>query len=92
VCVEVSTSAALIALAVPLSAGAASVAHALVRQRTERRRLELVERLAAQHGVTGVSALSEPHSPGTLDKIGINAIEATAASRVMSRPVGRDIT
>jgi hypothetical protein len=63
-----------------------------VGQRTERRGLELLERLAARHGVDAVSALSDLIPPELSTRFGSNAIEATVASRVMSRPVGRDIT
>ena len=49
---------ATMGLAVALGA-LASVARSLIRHCTERRRLELVERLAAKHGVDAVSTLSQ---------------------------------
>jgi hypothetical protein len=45
-------------LGVSLGASA-SVARSLIRHCTERRRLELVDRLAAKHGVDAVSTLSQ---------------------------------
>jgi hypothetical protein len=65
----VSTGLAAIGLAVPFGTALASVARSLIRHRTERQRLELVERLAARHGVDAVSTLSKlippelPHEP-----------------------------
>ena len=48
-----------IGLAASFGTALASVARLLIRHRTERRRLELVERLAARHGVDAVSTLSQ---------------------------------
>jgi hypothetical protein len=53
----VSTVFALIGFAASLGTAAASVGRLLVQHRTERQRLQLVERLAARHGVEAVSAL-----------------------------------
>ena len=64
---KVSTLLAAMILATPVVSALANVGRLQIQHRTERRRLELVERLAAKHGIDAVSSLSElvpPEIPG----------------------------
>jgi hypothetical protein len=69
----VSPGIVLLGVAIPLATALASVARSLIRHCTERRRLDLVERLAARHGIDAVSTLSKlippqpPTGPGFAD-------------------------
>jgi hypothetical protein len=49
----------LLGLVITFGTALASVARSLIRHCTERRRLDLVERLAARHGIDAVSTLSK---------------------------------
>jgi hypothetical protein len=61
----VSTLLAVMGLAVSVGPAVASVGRLLVQHRTERQRLELVERLAARHGIDAVSTLGKLIPPET---------------------------
>jgi hypothetical protein len=54
-----SPALAAICLAAPLGSALAGVGRSLIQHRTERQRLDLVERLAARHGIAAVSALGQ---------------------------------
>lgn len=60
-----TTLLAVMGLAASLGTALASVGRLLVQHRTERQRLELVERLAARHGIDAVSTLGRLIPPGT---------------------------
>lgn len=63
-----STLLAVMGLAAYVGSALASVGRLLVQHRTERQRLELVERLAARHGIDAVSSLGKLIPPGTSDE------------------------